>query len=235
MRNRYGALLCLLSLGMLPARATGQGGALADLPLHLLPAPGAGPLLAVILSGDGNWADLDQAIAAGLVSRGVAVVGLESRSYLTHGSRKDPATIARDLEQILQSYLKGWHRSAVVVIGYSRGAELAPFAVSRLPAELRRQIRLLALLAPATNASFTFHFSDLISEKDRDDDLPMLPELAKLAGTRVLCVYGTEEKRSLCPLLPAGTARVVAKVGGHHLDKDYAALAQLIVEESRAP
>ena len=52
MRNRYGALLCLLSLGMLPSRATGQGGALADLPLHLLPAPGAGPLLAVILSGD---------------------------------------------------------------------------------------------------------------------------------------------------------------------------------------
>ena len=106
-------------------------------------------------------------------------------------------------------------------------------------------LRAFAVAPSLLGATHTWQMDDAVIElrlpsaekieKDRDDDLPMLPELAKLAGTRVLCVYGTEEKRSLCPLLPAGTARVVAKVGGHHLDKDYAALAQLIVEESRAP
>ena len=219
----------------MPATALAQIDSLADLPLHPLPAAAPGPLLAVFLSGDGNWADLDQTVSQVLIQHGVAVVGLESRAYLAHGPRKTPDAIGRDLARILRVYLKAWSRSAVVVIGYSRGAELAPFAVSRLPVNLRRQVRLVALLGPAPNANFTFHFVDMLSEKERDDDLAMLPEVAKLAGIRLLCVYGTDEKHSLCPLLLPGTARVVAKSGGHHFDKNFSALGDLIFEESKAP
>jgi type IV secretory pathway VirJ component len=107
--------------------------------------------------------------------------------------------------------------------------------VSRLSVDLRRHVRLVTLLNPASGANFTFHFTDLFADKRRADDVPILPELAKLTGTRVLCVYGVDEKESLCPLIPPGTARIVAKPGGHHFDEDYPALAKLILDESKEP
>lgn len=228
----WSLFLFLLVIGARPVVA--QADPLGDLPLHLVPAEGHDSTLAVLLTGDGNWADIDEVIATQLVQRGVAVVGVEARSYLNHGERKTPELVGHDLERILRHYLTWWNRSSVIVIGYSRGAELAPFALTHLPVDLRRRVRLLALLAPAPNTNFTFHLTDLLSDKERKDDLPMLPEIAKLAGTRILCVYGTEEKTSLCPMLPAGSARVIAKTGGHHLDKDFAALATLIYSESLA-
>ena len=215
--------------------ALAQERPLADLPLHALPASGTNPLLVVFLSGDGNWADLDQTVSQALVEHGVAVVGLESRAYLRRAPRKGPDTFARDLERILREYLQAWGRTSVAIVGYSRGAELAPFGASRLPVDLRRRLRLVALLGPQTSANFTFHLSDLLGDRQRDDDIPMLPEIAKLSGTRILCVYGVEERQSLCPLLPAGSARVVLKSGGHHFDKNYPALASLILDESKAP
>ncbi|MEP6590840.1 MAG: AcvB/VirJ family lysyl-phosphatidylglycerol hydrolase [Gemmatimonadota bacterium] len=234
MHERTRCAILLFALCGMVGRAEAQGADFPDLPVHALPAAGSDSLLAVILTGDGNWAEIDRVIAAQLVERGVAVVGLESRSYLNHGGPKSPDVIGRDLERLLRHYMALWKRSRVIVIGYSRGAELAPFGVSRLPADLRRRVQLLVLLAPAPNANFTFHLTDLLSDKVRNDDLAMLPEMAKLTGTRVLCVYGTEEKHSLCPLLPAGAAHVVATVGGHHLDRDFAALAALIHVESQS-
>lgn len=233
MRNAVASLgLALLSA---PALLSAQAGPPADLPLQLLPASTAGPMLAVFMTGDGDWAELDRDVAGALVQHGVAVVGFESHSYLAHGAHKSPDTIGLDLERILQYYLKAWGRSTVLVIGYSRGAQLAPFAVSRLSADLRRHVRLIALLNPALSANFTYHFADLLGDKRRADDVPILPELAKLTGTRVLCVYGVDEKESLCPLIPTGTARIVTTSGGHHFDGDYPALAKLILDESKAP
>jgi type IV secretory pathway VirJ component len=218
-----------------PALALAQERLLTDLPLHALPAIGTNPLLVVFLSGDGNWAELDLAVSEALVEHGVAVVGLESRAYLRRAPRKGPDVLARDLERILREYLLAWNRTTVAIVGYSRGAELAPFGASRLPIDLRRRLRLIALLGPPINANFTFHLSDLLGDRQRDDDIPMLPEVAKLSGTRILCVYGVEEKQSLCPLLPAGSARVVVKPGGHHFDKNFPALASLILDESKIP
>jgi type IV secretory pathway VirJ component len=59
-----------------------SSGALTNLPLIELAAHGPGSdRMAVFWSGDGGWADLDQAICAGLSHRGVPVVGVNSLKY----------------------------------------------------------------------------------------------------------------------------------------------------------
>ena len=61
---------------------------IAKLPLIELPAEPRGPLLAIVLSGDGGWRDLDKTIAETLQSDGVSVVGWDCLSYFW--SRKSP-------------------------------------------------------------------------------------------------------------------------------------------------
>jgi len=105
-----------------------------------------------------------------------------------------------------------------MLIGYSRGAGIAPFMINRLTGAWRPLIPLLVLLSPSQFASFEFHLADLVSDKRRPTDIPLLPEVQKGRGVTILCVYGTSDPGALCPDLASGFAQVVARRQGHRME-----------------
>ena len=171
--------------------------------------------MAVILTGDGGWAAGDRTMAAALADSGISVVGLDVPSYLR--TARNPDVASADLKRILEYYLARWHAERVILIGYSHGADLAPFMVSRLPVELRRRIALLAMLGLEPGANFEFHLADIIADFSHRGALPVLPEVEKLRGLPMLCVRGLDEGSSLCSSLPTGLARVETRPGGHRI------------------
>jgi len=200
---------------------------LHDLPLIEVPPQATGHTLAVFLSGDGGWADLDQQVSAALAAKGIAVVGLNTRSYLH--AKRTPDEAARDVSRVMTHYMTAWNRDRVAIIGYSRGADIAPFVASRLPAELRAQLSLVAMLGLAPFAGFEFHWGDMIHTVRRPGDPLTLPELERLRGVPMLCVYGLEEKESGCRDAPDSLVKRYARSGAHHFDGDYRALADIII------
>jgi type IV secretory pathway VirJ component len=228
------ALAAVLSASALLAcdAQPASGAAEAPFPVVELPAD-SGHALALLLTGDGGWARGDRALAQVLVRGGVSVLALDTRAYL-RTSRRTPEIAARDAAEILERYAEQWHRDRLVLVGYSRGADLAPFLVSRWPAALRERLALLALVGFADHANFEFRWQDLVRDSRRASDLPTRPELEKLRGTRVLCVYGAEEGDSVCPSLDASVARVGRIPGGHVLDNSTGAAAgQLVLDALR--
>lgn len=212
-----------------PPEQTANAAALADLPLVEVPAAATtGDALAVIVSGDGGWAGLDRELAAALAARGHPVVGLNSLQYFW--TRRTPDEAGRDLARLLRHYLARWGKQRILLIGYSRGADVLPFMASRLPADLRARVAVVAQLGPGTTVEFEFHVGDWLRSSDRPAALPVAPEVGKLRGLRLLCVYGADETDSLCPRLPVGLARTERLAGGHHFGGDYAALARLVLE-----
>jgi type IV secretory pathway VirJ component len=200
----------------------------SGLPLHVVATKTPPPIvLAVMLTGDGGWAGIDRRIAEVLSAHDVGVVGLDSRSYLMHG--KTPDAAAADIARVIRRYTAQWSPSHVAIVGYSRGADMAPFIVNRLPAALRAHISLVALLGPAERADFQFHWADLFTETSKPTDPPILPELERMRGTPVLCVYGQDEKESLCRLADTTAVRVSKRPGRHHFDGDYDAIANEIL------
>lgn len=200
---------------------------LRDLPLVELPTGAPSPVMALVMSGDGNWAHFIRELADTLVDRGIPVVGLESRSYLSRP--RTPEELARDMEGVLRQYLRAWSAEEILVVGYSRGADFAPFLVNRLPPDLRARIQAVALLSPTKMASFEFHLMDLIRYVHRDTDLEAIPEVEALAPIPTLCIYGREDESTLCPELPVGMAEVVALDAGHRL-RDSGKVADLIID-----
>jgi type IV secretory pathway VirJ component len=205
----------------------------SDLPLTEV-APRADSLqgsasheLVIFFTGDGGWATLDKSISKELAAHGAVVVGFNSREYIEH--EHDPGKFALDVERVMQHYMPALKRDRVVLVGYSRGAELAPFAVSRLPADLRSHVDLVALLGLSTGASFHFHFEDLFRNVVRATDLPVIPELEKIRGMKVLCIYGKDEDVTACRNPPPGLMRVVERPGGHHFDDNYPLLGRIIL------
>ena len=208
------ALLLALPRPAAAQMAPDSSSAVADLPLIMVPAA-PGPLLAVVLTGDGGWAVGDRSMAAAFARRNVAVVGLSSPRYLRHG--RTPAQASADLARIIRYYLAAWHRERVIVVGYSRGADIGPFMVSRLPPDLQERVALTALLGPGPMASFRVGMLDILRDHTRSGGLPVSPEVAKLRGIPVLCIYGSRDVGAICSSLQAaGLARAVVRNGHGH-------------------
>ena len=218
--------------GAIPAAAGGAVPDVSDLPLVEMPAPHpAGDLLAVIVSGDGGWAGIDREVATDLVAKGVPVVGLNSLKYFW--SARTPDGAAADLQRIARHYLAAWGRQRLLLVGYSLGADVLPFMANRLPADLQARIRLVALLGPSRRASFQFRLTDWLGAGD-GGDLPVLPEVAKLRGRPLLCLYGQEEEDSLCTEI-GRLGKAVSFQGSHHFNGAYGSLADRILRESLPP
>ncbi len=210
---------------------TAEAPEVRDLPLvEILAAQPASDVFAVLISGDGGWAGLDRSLAGQLAAKGVAVVGFNSLQYFWR--RRTPAKAAQDLSRVLMHYLTAWNKKQIILIGYSFGADVLPFMADRLSPELKTKTRLIALLGPDAWAEFEFHLTDWIGSYQRKNSLPVLPEVAKLQGMKVLCVCGDEEKNSPCRKLDREIAYVTVLKGGHHFNGDYQALCRSILEEA---
>ena len=196
------------------------------LPLVQVPVSTSGDRLAVLLTGDGGWRKIDAAIAERLRTREIPTIGLDTAAY--YRTRRTPEESAAALESIIREYREKWHRDKVIVIGFSRGADVLPFMINRLPADVRSSIIVIALLGPEPLIDFKFHpWWEIFHGHEKQ--FPVKPEVDKLRGEGVLCVYGLREKDSLCPLLDGAAFTLIAEPGGHHFGGNYAKLVDEIL------
>ena len=202
---------------------------LSDLPLVEVPAAGSPRnALAVVITGDGGWAGVDQEIAAGLAAAGVGVVGLNALKYFW--TARTPESLGADLDRILRHYLNRWKKDQALLIGYSMGADVMPFAVNHLSKILRDQVKCVALLAPGKQTAFEFHLSNWMGGGE-GATYPVQPEVDRIEGPEIICLYGRTEADSLCPLLDAGRVKVMEMKGGHHFGGDFEPLIQAIISQ----
>ncbi len=201
---------------------------LGDLPLVELPAAHQPKALAVILSGDGGWRDLDMQIGQVLASRDIGVVGLDTLRYFWNS--KTAVQVGSDLAKIVDHYQLAWDVKDVLLIGYSFGADVLPAAINRIEPAKRKNIVQISLLGLAQKVAFEFHVAGNWLGLGNPDAKPIAPEAKKLDLAKVQCVYGEEEEDSLCRAPLFQKAELVETKGGHHFDGDYQALARLIID-----
>ena len=228
----FNAAYAKLAAASARSRLAPPPAALGDLPVVEVPARAGAPPsdeFAILMSGDGGWAGIDQDIAAALTAVGIPVVGLDSLRY--YWTPRTPEGLAADTDKLIRYYLAHLDKKRVLLIGYSQGADVLPFAVNRLPSATRSEVALAAILGMSEHALFEFHVSSWIS--DSNSGPPTLPEVERIKGIPVLCIYGADETDSLCPKLDPNKITVLEVKGGHHFDGDYAGLAQHIIAAAK--
>jgi type IV secretory pathway VirJ component len=233
--RRIGLLLLLLVAGIAQGAAPDERcSARADisgLPVVTLGARIPSDRLAVMITGDGGWRRIDQKITDRLRAAGIPIVGFIASDYFR--TRRTPDESACALERVIRYYMTQWHRNKVLLIGYSRGADVLPFMASRLPADLRQSTQLIALLGLEGAIDFKYSPPWSIAAYTHKEPLYAVgPEVEKLRGQNVLCVYGTKEKGSLCHRLDRRAFKILAEPGGHHFAGKYRDIADIILIES---
>ena len=196
-----------------------------NMPVVEVPAGQQNDTVTLFLSGDGGWRDLDKVVAGDMAGMGYPVVGIDVLRY--YWEHKSPEQTAADLTELMQHYRQKWGAKRFILAGYSFGADVLPAVYNRLAQEDQDRVDGMILLAFARTGSFEIRVDGWLGAAGKD--LQTGPEMAKLPGDKVLCVYGVEEiKESGC----TDTTAVGEKLqlpGGHHFDENYPALAKRLI------
>ncbi len=202
----------------------------ADLPLtEVAPAAGSASTarIAILLTGDGGWAGLDQGVAEALAADGVQVVGFSTLKFFWQ--KRTPEEISAAVARVIGHYTADQPDARVALVGYSFGASLVPVVFNRLPDAARERIDLQFMISPDDEAVFEIKVGDWFGGAHHDGALPIAPELAK-STVPAVCLHGQDEDDSPCAKLSVGNVSALDLPGGHHYDGDYAALGRLLLQ-----
>ncbi len=226
----YQAAYRQLAAGVV-VKPQGAGSDIADLPLVEVPSSVPSDVFAVLVSGDGGWAGLDKKVAAVMAARGVPVVGLDSLRYFW--KQRTPQGLAGDLDRLLRHYAVQWKKSRVVLIGYSQGADVLPFALNRMSSASRSLVTHTVLIGPGEKASFEFKLSNWVVRNHLG--LRLKPELASLSAATTTCLYGSDDRDTICPTTATELVTPVQLKGDHHFGGNYELLGEQILLHAKVP
>ncbi|KRV71819.1 virulence factor family protein [Pseudomonas citronellolis] len=201
-----------------------------DFPVVEVPAAKPSPTVTLFYSGDGGWRDLDRDVAGQMAELGYPVVGIDALRYFWE--HKSPEQSAADLALLMQHYREKWGATHFVLAGYSFGADVLPAIYNRLPEADKQQVSAVLLLALARSGSFEIEVQGWLGKAGQEAATG--PELARMPGPKVLCVYGIDEKDESGCTQPQAIGENLELPGGHHFDENYPALAKRLVNAIRA-
>jgi type IV secretory pathway VirJ component len=187
--------------------------------------------MAILLTGDGGWAEIDKELAKILAAQGIPVVGFDSLSYFWKA--RTPVATSQDIERVITQYLEKWNKKQVILIGYSFGADVLPFIANNLSAEAQQKISLIALLGMGKTAAFEFRLSSWMNADKNPDRLPLLPEIEKMKWANSVCIYGVADSAANCLPTEALGVKAISMSGDHHFDEKYEELVKHIIENQK--
>lgn len=198
----------------------------AGLPLSAYKGSPACKTLVFYLSGDGGLKNLfSRAFMKQFRQQGFPIIGMSSKSYFW--AKKTPEQAAFDIGKVIQAYLNDWNCQDYVFIGYSFGADVAPFIQRRFPSGLAARAKHLILLSPSRKIDFEVHlFSSLGFSKNKGVDVP--DEINRLT-VPITLIFGSNEKEFPVERLTAKNVKTVIIPGGHHYHMNVAEVVRQII------
>jgi type IV secretory pathway VirJ component len=200
----------------------------AGLPLIEVPSKGQPKnSFAILLTGDGGWAEIDRSIAEALAADGVTVIGWNSLDY--YWKSRTPEEASKALAAIITYYRTALQKDEAVLIGYSLGADVLPFLARRLPKELFDKTRLIVYIGLSDRVDFKFSPSAWFGGKPSPNALQVIPEIEKLKGKRMLYFYGRDESDKIVGRIDSSAVTIIELSGGHHFDRRFDLIARDIL------
>lgn len=186
-------------------------------------------VIAVLFSGDGGWYGFEQAISDRLALDGISTIGIDTRKYFW--TRKSPETTASDVASLLRYYSKEWNKTKFLLIGYSQGAEIVPFVMTRLPEDLKSEVTSLVMLSPAITTDFEVHISNMLGLGNKQNTYDVIAEISRIQKTRQIGIFGQNENTKVQDLLRSTNVSIVIIPGDHHYKGNSALIVQKMKDE----
>lgn len=208
------------------ARADAQS---AGLPVFAYKGSPVSKTLFFYISGDGGLNNFfSRTFMQQFRQQGFPIIGLSSKSYFW--SKKTPEQAASDIGHLIDAYLKKWNCQDFVLIGYSFGADVAPFIQLRLSSSLASRAKHIILMSPSPKTDFEIHLVSGLGLYTKG--LNVITEINKLTVPATL-IFGKKEKGFPFESITAKTVQTLKLPGGHHYRWNTAEVVKQIITAAK--
>ncbi len=132
-------------------------------------------------------------------------------------SKKTPEQTASDAEKIITYYQSKWKIRNVIIIGYSFGADVAPFIVTRLSKDTYAAVKNIVLMSPSNLTDFEVHVAQLFG-KGKNTGNSVTAEINKIKQKPLLIIQGVKESEKIGTGSLKVTYKLIGIKGGHRYD-----------------
>jgi type IV secretory pathway VirJ component len=179
------------------------------------------------ITGDGGWRGFDIKLANEFKVHEMSYRTLNAFRYFW--SAKSPDQLAKDMTPLLRDYLIKLHRTELVLVGFSFGAEIMPFLFNRLPEDIQVKVKQIVLITPAGTSDFAIHLTDMIGA-EHTYEYNVVSEVEKIKMTRVLTIFGSKERSTFPENHKQDNVKILFVKGSHHFT-DARAVMDIILQE----
>jgi type IV secretory pathway VirJ component len=199
------------------------------LPASFYPSSDTSRSLIFYITGDGGFNKFSNGFMQSLNKAGYAVIGLDAKDYFWN--KKKPEEAAAAFEALINDTNRQWKRKNILLLGYSFGADVAPFMLNRFSSALSARIGHVFLLSPSTKTDFEIHVLQMLGwGRDAGQSVPT--EINKTSKP-VTIIVGDDENEFPFSQLAIRNRQIVRMPGGHHYDGNIDALTRQILSQAR--
>lgn len=191
-----------------------------SLPIDTLDSKDAAKPLLFYLTGDGGFNSFSKTFMQLWNTKGYPVVALNARSYFWSG--KKPGVAASEVYTLLNTYMNKWKRSEVILAGYSLGADILPFIITRLNTAINNNIKDVVLISPSSTTDFEVHLVYGSGGESVENEINKL-------GKPTLVLFGSKEKDTPEKNINNKNVSIVKLAGDHHYNNNVNSLVQQII------
>ncbi|HTN07364.1 AcvB/VirJ family lysyl-phosphatidylglycerol hydrolase [Agriterribacter sp.] len=179
------------------------------------------------ISGDGGLNTYSTDLCAALNKEGYEIAALNARTYFW--DKKTPGKTAMDVNNYLSKKTAGRKNKQVVFIGYSFGADVLPFIISRLSKSIHDNLRVSFMMASSGSTDFEIHWSDILGENKRRS-MDVVSEINKLVEDNLVIVTASDEHTPDLKEISLKKYTHEILPGGHHFDGDTEEVARVLLK-----
>jgi type IV secretory pathway VirJ component len=179
------------------------------------------------ITGDGGFNNFSIDLCKSLNKKRYDVFALNAKSYFWN--KQTPEQAAGDINNYLSKKLTGRKNQQVVLFGYSFGADVLPFIISRLSKNIHDHVLISFLMASSGSTDFKIHWSDIFGGNIKRS-MDVVSEINKLTNDKIVIITGSDEMK--LPLNKITLKKYTHEVlpGGHHFDGDTNEITNVILK-----
>jgi len=222
MKNIF-LLPLLFSPFLYPADAVAQ-----DFPVKEWASDAQDKPIVFYLSGDGGLNKFSNSLCDGINKKGYEVMEFNSKSYFW--DKKTPEQTAIDINNYLVKKISGRKNQQIVMIGYSFGADVLPFILSRLPKDIHDKILASFLMASSGSTDFEIHWADIFGGNAKRD-MDVVSEINKLVDDKIVIISSSDDRHLEANKITLRRYTHEILPGGHHFDGDTDEIIKVILND----
>lgn len=142
------------------------------------------------ISGDGGFNSFSKTLSKELHRNGYDVFALNTKKYFW--KKKTPLQVSQDTESFLKEVTKDRKNKKIIIVGYSYGAEVAPFIFNRFDEDFQKNIQDLMIIGPTKFNDFEIHLEEYVAERP-ETGYNVIHEINQLKNIRFTLVVSDIE------------------------------------------